>query len=174
MKNNVHYQSLRHSEKTTTRFLAIQGTYSMIFNNYTINDFDHLIDYLYEMKEVLNLIQIDDELLFKIINTMLITFNTINSTIATFLNEKWSIDRINLISLSIIKTAFCELMCSNTDTVIIINEYVNIASHILERTEVNFINAILNQVKLMARPLNNDTINFHIEKTENRTVFNNT
>ena len=174
MKNNIHYQSLRHSEKTTTRFLAIQGTYSMIFNNYTVNDFDHLIDYLHEMKEVLNLIQIDNELLLKIINTMLITFNTINSTIATFLNEKWSIERINLISLSIIKTAICELMCSNTDTVIIINEYVNIASHILEKTEVNFINAILNQVKFIARSLDKDTINFHIENTESCTLFNNT
>ncbi|MGN7619104.1 MAG: transcription antitermination protein NusB [Ehrlichia sp.] len=173
MKNNMHYQSLRHSAKTTTRFLAIQGTYSMMFNNYTINDSGHLIDYLYEMKEVLNLIQLDDELLFKIINTMLITFNTINSTIATFLSEKWSMERINPISLSVIKTAVCELMCSNTDTVVIINEYVNIASHILERAEVNFINAILNQVKLITRPLNKDAINFHhIEKTENCAVFN--
>ena len=154
MTDNICHK-LWHSKKTTTRFLAIQGTYSMIFNNYTINEIDNLIDYLYEIKELLDLMQIDNQLLLKIMNTMLLTFNTINSTIATFLNDKWSIDRINPISISIIKTAVCELICSNTDTGIIINEYVNIASHILERTEVNFINAILNQVKLTARPVLN-------------------
>ncbi|CEI84692.1 transcription antitermination protein NusB [Ehrlichia minasensis] len=176
MKDNICYQPLWHSKKTTTRFLAIQGTYSMIFNNYTIHDIDNLIDYLYEMKEVLDLIQIDNQLLIKIMNTMLLTFNTINATIATLLNEKWSIDRINLISLSIIKTAVCELICSNTDAVIIINEYVNIASHILEKTEVNFINAILNQVKLTARlTFDNNINNFHrIEQSETAAVFNNT
>ena len=173
MEDNIHYQSLWHSKKTTTRFLAVQGTYAMTFNNYTINDLDSLIDYLYEMKEVLNLTYIDDQLLLKIISTMLLRFNTINSNISGFLNEKWSIDRINLISLSIIKTAICELMCSKTDRVIIINEYVNIASHILERTEVNFINAILNQAKLTAHPINNNAVKFHTEKPEIHTVVNN-
>ncbi|CAH58029.1 N utilization substance protein B-like protein [Ehrlichia ruminantium] len=173
MKDNIHYQSLWQSKKTTTRFLAVQGTYAMTFNNYTINDLDNLIDYLYEMKEVLNLMYIDDQLLLKIISTMLIAFNNINSNIAGFLNEKWSIDRINLISLSIIKTAICELMCSKTDKIIIINEYVNIASQILERTEVNFINAILNQAKLIECPLNSDVINFPIEKSESHTILNN-
>ncbi|KJV65907.1 MULTISPECIES: transcription antitermination protein NusB [Ehrlichia] len=174
MTDNICPKPLWHSKKTTTRFLAIQGTYSMIFNNYTINDIDNLIEYLYEIKELLDLMQVDNQLLLKIMNTMLLTFNTINSTIAAFLNDTWSIDRINPISISIIKTAVCELICSNTDTVIIINEYVNIASHILERTEVNFINAILNQIKLTARPVLNKDINFHIEQTEPFTIFNNT
>ncbi|QGR02384.1 transcription antitermination protein NusB [Ehrlichia ruminantium] len=173
MEDNIHYQSPWHSKKTTTRFLAVQGTYAMTFNNYTINDLDSLIDYLYEMKEVLNLMYIDDQLLLKIISTMLITFNKINANISSLLNEKWSIERINLISLSIIKTAICELMCSKTDRVIIINEYVNIASHILERTEVNFINAILNQAKLTEHPINSDAINFLVKKTENHTIINN-
>ncbi|QXK92067.1 transcription antitermination factor NusB [Neoehrlichia mikurensis] len=152
-----------HSQKTAARFLAVQGVYSMMFINYSPVDIDNLIDYLHEMQEVLNLVKADNKLLSKILETIIDYSSNIDDIISQHLNEKWSIQRLNLISLAVIKTAICELICYDTDAGIIINEYVNISSSILEDTEVSFVNAILNKIKIVhpvdILRVNNDILN---------------
>ncbi|KJV68702.1 transcription antitermination factor NusB [Candidatus Neoehrlichia procyonis] len=158
-----------HSQKTAARFLAVQGVYSMMFINYSHIDIKNLIDYLNEMQEVLNLVKADNKLLLKILEMTIDHSSSIDNIISKYLNEKWSMERLNLISLAIIKAAICELICCNIDTGIIINEYVNIASCILDDAEVNFVNAMLNKIKLIR---STNSLNIHNNDILNNNLAN--
>ncbi|MGN7678316.1 MAG: transcription antitermination factor NusB [Anaplasma sp.] len=136
-----------YSGKTSARFLAVQGAYSMMFSSYSERDLDGLYEHLCEMRDVLDLGRVDKKLLIKILKSMLDRYQEIDATIATHISKKWTMDRINLVSLAIMRTGVCELLCLNTNEVIVINEYVDIASYALEDAEVDFVNAILNKAK---------------------------
>ncbi|MCU7611459.1 transcription antitermination factor NusB [Anaplasma capra] len=138
-----------YSGKTTARFLAVQGAYSMMFSSYSVEDLGELLEHLCEMRDVLGLAgRVDKKLLTKILESMLARHSEIDAKIAGYISEKWAMDRINLVSLSVMRTGVCELLCCNTSESIIINEYVDIASYTLEDAEVDFVNAVLNKAKL--------------------------
>ncbi|UQD54848.1 transcription antitermination factor NusB [Anaplasma phagocytophilum] len=145
--NGAHDDMPWHVGKTSARFLAVQGAYAMMFGAYTASDLDDLLEHLCEMQEVLDLHRVDKKLLSKILGCMIEKCNEVDSLISVHLNEKWSMERINLVSLAVMRAGVCELLCLKTSECVIINEYVGIASTVLEKSEVNFVNAILNKAK---------------------------
>ncbi|SCV61535.1 hypothetical protein ANAPRD1_00013 [Anaplasma phagocytophilum] len=150
--NGAHDDMPWHVGKTSARFLAVQGAYAMMFGAYTASDLDDLLEHLCEMQEVLDLHRVDKKLLSKILGCMIEKCNEVDSLISVHLNEKWSMERINLVSLAVMRAGVCELLCLKTSECVIINEYVGIASTVLEKSEVNFVNAILNKVKTVRSP----------------------
>ncbi|MGN7661047.1 MAG: transcription antitermination factor NusB [Anaplasma sp.] len=136
-----------YSGKTSARFLAVQGVYSMMFSSYSERDLNSLYEHLYEMRGVLDLGRVDKKLLVKILKSVLDRYQEIDATISAHISKKWTMDRISLVSLAVMRTGVCELLCLNTNEVIVINEYVDIASYALEDAEVDFVNAILNKAK---------------------------
>ncbi|ASI47582.1 MAG: transcription antitermination factor NusB [Anaplasma ovis] len=136
-----------YSGKTSARFLAVQGAYSMMFSSYATEDLDGLLEHLCEMRGVFGLGRVDKKLLTKILRSMLARCSEIDATISEHINKNWSMDRINLVSLSIMRAGICELLCFSTSESVVINEYVDIASYALEDAEVDFVNAILNKAK---------------------------
>ncbi|MFV9838942.1 MAG: transcription antitermination protein NusB [Aaplasma endosymbiont of Hyalomma asiaticum] len=136
-----------HISKTSARFLAVQGAYVTMFCPYNKSCLQELLDYLCEMQNVMELHRVDKKLLGKILEYLLENKQEIEDLITRHISEKWAIDRINLVSLSVIKAGICELLCSKTDENIVINEYAGIASVVLEDGEINFVNAILNKAK---------------------------
>ncbi|WP_249548789.1 transcription antitermination factor NusB [Anaplasma phagocytophilum] len=145
--NGAHDDMPWHVGKTSARFLAVQGAYAMMFGAYTASDLDDLLEHLCEMQEVLDLYRVDKKLLSRILGCMVEKCNEVDSLISVHLNEKWSMERINLVSLAVMRAGVCELLCLRTSECVIINEYVGIASTVLEKSEVNFVNAILNKAK---------------------------
>ncbi|MDB1135615.1 transcription antitermination protein NusB [Candidatus Anaplasma sp. TIGMIC] len=129
------------------RFLAAQGAYAMTFASYTLGDLDGLLEYLGEMRTVMDLQKVDKKLLSKILQCMLERQAEVDALITLHISEKWTIDRINLVSLAIIKAGVCELLCLNTNESIVIDEYAGIASSVLEASEISFVNAVLNKAK---------------------------
>ncbi|ACZ49374.1 N utilization substance protein B [Anaplasma centrale str. Israel] len=138
-----------YSGKTSARFLAVQGAYSMMFSSYSTEDLDELLEHLCEMRDVLGLGRVDKRLLTKILGSMLSKYSEIDAIISEHISKKWTMDRINLISLSVMRAGICELLCFNTNESVVINEYVDIASYALEDAEVDFVNAILNKAKVV-------------------------
>ena len=136
-----------HVSKTSARFLAVQGAYVTMFCAYTRGNLQELLDYLCEMQNVMELHRMDKRLLSRILEYLVDNGQEIDSLITRHISEKWAMDRINLVSLSVIKAGVCELLCSKTDENIVINEYAGIASVVLEEGEINFVNAILNKAK---------------------------
>ena len=136
-----------HISKTSARFLAVQGAYVTMFCTYTKSGLQELLDYLCEMQNVMELHRVDKKLLGKILEYLLENKQAVEDLITRHISEKWAMDRINLVSLSVIKAGICELLCSKTDENIVINEYAGIASVVLEDGEINFVNAILNKAK---------------------------
>ncbi|ABD44052.1 transcription antitermination factor NusB [Anaplasma phagocytophilum str. CR1007] len=150
--NGAHDDMPWHVGKTSARFLAVQGAYAMMFGAYTASDLEDLLEHLCEMQEVLDLHRVDKKLLSKILGCMIEKCNEVDSLISVHLNEKWSMERINLVSLAVMRAGVCELLCLKTSECVIINEYVGIASTVLEKSEVNFVNAILNKAKTVRSP----------------------
>ncbi|KJV85362.1 6,7-dimethyl-8-ribityllumazine synthase family protein [Anaplasma phagocytophilum str. ApWI1] len=103
--NGAHDDMPWHVGKTSARFLAVQGAYAMMFGAYTASDLEDLLEHLCEMQEVLDLHRVDKKLLSKILGCMIEKCNEVDSLISVHLNEKWSMERINLVSLAVMRAA---------------------------------------------------------------------
>ena len=136
-----------YSGRTAARLLAIQGAYATLFSEYSCNDIDDIFAHLCEMREVLELERVDKKLLMKLLELVLSKHAYVDSIISENITEKWSMDRINLVSRAILRAGICEMLYLQTNDTIVINEYVKIAAASLDDSEINFVNAILNKAK---------------------------
>ena len=133
--------------RTVARFLAVQGAYSMSFSELTAFDVDDMVGYLCEMRSVMELKRVDRKMLSRLLLFLVENVESVDVLIKANISDKWSLERVNLISLAIIRAGVSELLCLNTNECIVINEYAGIAAAVLEDGEVNFVNAILNKAK---------------------------
>ncbi|WP_333023422.1 transcription antitermination factor NusB [Wolbachia endosymbiont of Pentidionis agamae] len=133
-------------KKTFARFLAVQVAYSRNFVCYKTTT--ELNDYIKEIIHVLKYQNYDHEFLDGLCQKIINDNTESDKIIESCLNENWSLSRINLSSLSILRVAICEWTNYDTPVPVIINEYTNISSSLVEKSsEVNFISGLLNKVK---------------------------
>ncbi len=62
------------------------------------------------------------------------------------LKEGWTLDRIEPVTRAILRAALCEILETQTPTAVIIDEYLNLTRDFFDKTEVSFVNGILNTV----------------------------
>ena len=68
----------------------------------------------------------------------------IDKIISANLKNNWLIERLPTLTLALLRVAICELMIlKDTSHKVIINEYTNIASDLLDDTDVGFVNSLL-------------------------------
>ncbi len=67
----------------------------------------------------------------------------INKLIEENLKEKWTIDRISKVNLSLLKVAIYEMICNKLPYKVAINEVVELAKKYSEEQDKAFINGIL-------------------------------
>ncbi len=92
-------------------------------------------------------LQLEKDWFLKLVNSVFNNKNKIDSFLSGFLNEDWSIERMDNTLINILRCAYIEFKdFSNIPPNVIISEYTNIAASFFNRTEVNFINGVLDKV----------------------------
>ncbi len=76
----------------------------------------------------------------------------VDDAIRGALSEKWSLERLELLVLSILRAGTYELMVRvDVPTKVIINEYVDVAHAFFARSEPGFINGVLDRISKSLR-----------------------
>lgn len=71
----------------------------------------------------------------------------IDKTISGNLKENWSLNRLPILTLAVLRVAIGEMhYLKETPIKVVINEYTNIANDLLDEREVGFVNSLLDKV----------------------------
>ncbi|UAT42622.1 transcription antitermination factor NusB [Anaplasmataceae bacterium AB001_6] len=142
-------------EKKNARIFAIQSLYCFDFNKKHFEQYAN--DIKSTIKEICNIEEnnnsqnkdkTDYDFLLFLVENAIKEENEFLKIIKKHLKDTWSIERLNLITLCILKLAVAEFTFFNdTDKDVIINEYVGISKvFYLDDKNVNFINGILDKI----------------------------
>ena len=147
-KINIRPESIR--KKTASRICAVQTLYKISFSDINIeNSMSDFIDnYLSPILNELKIKDINKDLYKKIILGVSENKLLIDDIISQNLSDKWILDRLSIIEISIFRLAVFELYLDiNFSTKTIINEYVSIFDTF--GGNVDFANGLLDKVSVL-------------------------
>ena len=91
--------------------------------------------------------KIDEIFMYGIVSTAISSISVIDKFIASKLNQNWTIDKLDITLLSIIRCAVAEIMLGNyVDKAVLSSEYTNIASDFFSGKPIGFINSITDKL----------------------------
>ena len=133
--------------RRNARKYAVQAIFQFFFTKNEINrileDFNYFK--IYDGQEI-NL-RYDRQFFCKIVNGVHDKKANILKLIEKNLSKEWFLDRIDLTMQSIMSLAIYELKeCQSTPIKVIINEYVTISRLYLKKSDVGFVNGILDKI----------------------------
>lgn len=142
------------AQKSAARLAAVQALYTI---DYTGNQAGNVVrDFLQGNMPVDADAPVpedfDKELFAAIVNGTLTRQADIDQMVGGSLDAKWTIDRLEKIIKSILRAGVGELLNhAQTDTAIIINDYVNVAHGFFAGKEPALVNAVLDNVSKSLR-----------------------
>ncbi|MDB3955269.1 transcription antitermination factor NusB [Alphaproteobacteria bacterium] len=152
------------SNKSLSRLAAVQTLFQFDFNKKmklkeldTINDMD--ISEIYQTIENINSnmeefkdLKIDKNWFLTLVNSVFSNKDIIDVSLSSFLESNWSMERMDPTITNILRCAYIEFKNhSSIPSKVVINEYTNIASSFFNKSEVNFVNGVLDKVSLKYR-----------------------
>lgn len=128
--------------KRETRLVAVQCVYAARFVSFVDDeDFWEHVDLVQSELRC----SCDRKMLMKMESLIVDMPADIDVCISDRLRDAWIIERVDAVSLSIIRTALIERRAIGTNVHTLLDEYVNIASALLEKVDLAFVNAILSR-----------------------------
>ena len=137
------------SKRRNGRILAFQAMYSWEVGGVNIDDllsFSWLEDKGIDSESD----KTEQERLFAklLVNGTVENISQIDGIIKSKLSEKWTIDRINKVALTVLRLSIYEMIFQKeTDSVIIIDEAIEISKDFGAEDSYKFINAVLDNVR---------------------------
>lgn len=131
-----------------SRIIAFQSIYSWDVNNIPLEEL-LTFSWLNKDSENSNKNDINDETLFAsiIVKGTIDNISQIDELIDSHLSTNWSKDRINKVTLAILRTSIYELKFqSGSNPKIVIDEAINIAKEYGADDSFKFINAVLDKI----------------------------
>lgn len=131
-----------------SRIIAFQSIYSWDVNNIPLEEL-LTFSWLNKDSENSNKNDINDETLFAsiIVKGTIDNISQIDELIDSHLSANWSKDRINKVTLAILRTSIYELKFqSGSNPKIVIDEAINIAKEYDADDSFKFINAVLDKI----------------------------
>lgn len=131
-----------------SRIIAFQSIYSWDVNNVPLEEL-LTFSWLNKDSENSNKNDINDETLFAsiIVKGTIDNISQIDELIDSHLSANWSKDRINKVTLAILRTSIYELKFqSGSNPKIVIDEAINIAKEYGADDSFKFINAVLDKI----------------------------
>ena len=96
--------------------------------------------------------RIDERYFAEIIEKVIVNMSKIDSFISESLNERWTIDKLDLVVKAILRCAVSEILYNiKTDIPILTSEYTNLASNFFSGKQIGFVNGIVDRVAKMKR-----------------------
>lgn len=120
------------------RVLCFRFIYSILINNLDNNEISQ--KYHDEIK------LLNDAYIKKILTVFLLEKENIILSIKNKLNENWSIERINVVDLSIIIQSICEFIAHKIDKKIIIDQAIISSKKYSDLKSYKFVNSILDKI----------------------------
>lgn len=104
------------------------------------------------LSDSISVSEMDREFLKNLLNNCYENLETIDQFIRSSLAETWSLERLDPVTKCILRLGITEIIYfPETPENVIFNEYVEIAKAFFEKSEVAFINGLLNKVGQKAR-----------------------
>ena len=138
------------------RLLAVQSLYAFHFSS--DQSLEEVLENILHSKDFWGIeifMDLKDEDILKHVDQKLSLFlfkgavkksEELNACIAKHLTKDWSLDRLDLVMLCLLKVALFELFYrEEVPYKVVISEYIKLASFFFEEDELKFINAILDQ-----------------------------
>jgi N utilization substance protein B len=148
--------------KTISRIAAVQSLYCYYATQQDINEIiSNIKDYyaqesknqdseLFEAK-------LNKDYLYKITITAMENIENIDMLIAQNLSSNWSMAKLHLTLLSILRAGVCELCYfPQTPFKVAISEFSDIAGNMLAPEEVGFVNSLLQKINDQKKPIQDD------------------
>lgn len=149
-----------YKDRTNARLSVVQAIYSLEFNDVPL---DEIIDDFVsarlggellkesgednEQEEFIPMGDTDSALFIKLLKGWNDMRSAVDAKIKDNFNQKWSYERTEKLTFAILRAAVTEMMISDIDKPVIINEYVNIAVSFYENgQEARMINALLDKI----------------------------
>ncbi len=142
------------SKRRNGRILAFQALYSWEVGGVNVED---LLSFSWvedsesnAEKELSKIAKNEEECTFArlLVTGTLENISKIDEIIKSKLSEKWTIDRINKVALTVLRLSIYEMVFQkNTDPVIIIDESIEISKDFGAEDSYKFINAVLDNIR---------------------------
>ena len=98
------------------------------------------------LDENVSINDISTELLDELIKAYVEHTEEIDKEIAARLSQNWTIERLNKVVLAILRLGVAELLYMTTPPTVVFNEYIEISKTFFKKSDVSFINGLLNAV----------------------------
>ena len=133
-----------------TRLYAVQTLYEIQMS--ATENWNRILEEAASSAEVtitedIVLTDVDKDFFRELIKTVLNNVDEIDKMISKYLSADWSLERLDKVLLAVLRLGTCELrFFRDIPPLAVFNEYIEIAKAFAQKSDVSFVNGVLNSI----------------------------